>query len=163
VDLSTEEHISLRPHGKHAHSAEGLVRVVTDLIELDTPGNGHIARVTEKVAAALQRSRLNSGTVTVFAPGATGAVTTIEFEPGVVHDMQDLFDRIVPPQAAYQHNVNLGDGNGHSHVRAGLLGPSLVVPFADGHMMLGRWQEIVFVDFDARPRSRRVVVQMMGV
>jgi secondary thiamine-phosphate synthase enzyme len=163
VDASTKEDTSMRQHDKHAHSAEGLVRVVTGFVELDTPGNGHIARITDQVAAALQRSGLKAGTVTVFAPGATGAVTTIEFEPGVVHDIQELFDRIVPPQAPYEHNVNLGDGNGHSHVRAGLLGPSLVVPFADGHMTLGRWQEIVFVDFDARPRSRRVVVQAMGV
>jgi secondary thiamine-phosphate synthase enzyme len=163
VDASTKEHISMRQNDRHAHGVEGLVRVVTGFVELDTPGNGHIARVTDQVAAVLQNSRLTAGTVTVFAPGATGAMTTIEFEPGVVHDIQGLFDRIVPPQAPYEHNVNLGDGNGHSHVRAGLLGPSLVVPFADGHMTLGRWQEIVFVDFDARPRSRRIVVQVMGV
>ncbi len=139
------------------------MRVVTDFVELDTPGSGHIAGITDQVAAALKRTGLTSGTVTVFAPGATGAVTTIEFEPGVVHDIQELFDTIVPPGKPYEHNVNLGDGNGHSHVRAGLLGPSLTIPFAEGHMTLGRWQAIVFCDFDARPRSRRVVVQIMGV
>jgi secondary thiamine-phosphate synthase enzyme len=142
---------------------EGLVRVVTDHVKLDTPGNAHIARITDQASDALARSGLTDGTLTVFAPGATGAVTTVEFEPGVVQDMQELFDTIVPPEKHYQHNVNLGDGNGHSHVRAGLLGPSLTVPFADGVMMLGRYQEIVFVDFDARPRSRSVVVQIMGV
>jgi secondary thiamine-phosphate synthase enzyme len=142
---------------------EGLIRVVTAHIELDTPGNAHIAGITEPVRRALTRTGLSAGTVTVFAPGATGAVTTVEFEPGVVQDMQELFDAIVPPEKFYQHNVNLGDANGHSHVRAGLLGPSLTVPFADGAMLLGRYQEIVFVDFDARPRSRSVVVQIMGV
>lgn len=142
---------------------EGLVRVVTDHVEIDTPGNAHIARITDHVRASLSRAGLVDGTLTVFAPGATGAVTTIEFEPGVVADVQELFDSIIPPEKHYEHNVNLGDGNGHSHVRAGLLGPSLVVPFTDGTMMLGRWQEIVFVDFDARPRSRRIIVQIMGV
>jgi secondary thiamine-phosphate synthase enzyme len=142
---------------------EGLVRVVTDQVKLDTPGNAHIACITDQVSDALARAGLSDGSLTVFAPGATGAVTTVEFEPGVVKDMQELFDTIVPPEKYYQHNVNLGDGNGHSHVRAGLLGPSLTVPFADGAMMLGRYQEIVFVDFDARPRSRSVVVQIMGV
>jgi secondary thiamine-phosphate synthase enzyme len=158
-----KEHDIMTRRTAKASSAEGLVRVVTGFVELDTPGNGHIARITDDVATALRRSGLTAGTVTVFAPGATGAVTTIEYEPGVVHDVQDLFDRIVPPQAAYEHNSNLGDGNGHSHVRAGLLGPSLVVPFVDGHLTLGRWQEIAFVDFDARPRSRRIVVQVVGV
>jgi secondary thiamine-phosphate synthase enzyme len=142
---------------------EGLVRVVTDHVELETPGNAHIARITDQVSDVLQRTELTDGTLTVFAPGATGAVTTVEFEPGVVDDMQELFDTIVPPEKHYEHNVNLGDGNGHSHVRAGLLGPSLTIPFADGMMTLGRYQEIVFVDFDARPRSRSVVVQIMGV
>ncbi|NLG65095.1 MAG: YjbQ family protein [Actinobacteria bacterium] len=142
---------------------EGLVRVVTEYIELATPGNAHIARITDQVKAALAHTGLLDGTLTVFAPGATGAVTTIEFEPGVVADVQKLFDTIVPPGKHYQHNVNLGDGNGHSHVRAGLLGPSLTIPFVDGVMTLGRWQEIVFVDFDARPRERRLVVQMLGV
>jgi secondary thiamine-phosphate synthase enzyme len=145
------------------HQREGLIRVVTDHIELDTPGNAHIAGITEQVNNALARSGLSAGTLTVFAPGATGAITTVEFEPGVVQDMQELFDAIVPPEKFYQHNVNLGDGNGHSHVRAALLGPSLTVPFSDGVMTLGRYQEIVFVDFDARPRSRSVVVQIMGV
>lgn len=137
--------------------------MVTDHIELETPGNAHIARITDQVRTALARTGLHDGILTVFAPGATGAVTTIEFEPGVVADVQELFDTIVPPEKHYAHNVNLGDGNGHSHVRAGLLGPSLTVPFSDGQMTLGRWQEIVFVDFDARPRSRRVVVQLIGV
>lgn len=142
---------------------EGLMRVVTDYVEFDTPGNAHIHRITGEVAAALREAGLSAGTVTVFAPGATAAVTTIEFEPGVVHDIQEFLDTIIPPKKAYQHNANLGDGNAHSHIRAGLLGPSLMIPFVDGRMTLGRWQEIVFCDFDARARSRRAVVQIMGV
>jgi secondary thiamine-phosphate synthase enzyme len=142
---------------------EGLLRVVTDRVRLTTEGNAHIARITAQVAEALARTGLQAGIVTVFAPGATGAVTTIEFEPGVVADMQELFDSIVPPDKPYAHNENLGDGNGHSHVRAGLLGPSLAIPFTEGRMTLGCYQEVVFIDFDARPRTRSVVVQVMGV
>ena len=99
----------------------------------------------------------------MFAPGATGALTTLEFEPGVVHDFKQLFGRIVPADGSYRHNLLLSDGNGHSHVRAGLLGPSLVIPFVEGRLTLGTWQEAVFVCFDNRPRDREVVVQMMGV
>jgi secondary thiamine-phosphate synthase enzyme len=142
---------------------EGLMRVVTAFVEFDTPGNAHIQRITDEVAQALKDSGLAAGTVTVFAPGATAAITTLEFEPGVVHDVQEFLDTVIPPEKDYQHNANLGDGNAHSHIRAGLLGPSLAVPFVDGRMTLGRWQEIVFCDFDARSRSRRAVVQIMGV
>jgi secondary thiamine-phosphate synthase enzyme len=101
--------------------------------------------------------------VTIFVPGATGAVTTLEFEPGVVHDVQVTLDQITPPSRHYAHNDNLKDGNGHSHVRAGLIGPSLTVPFVDGALTLGRYQTIVFCDFDTRPRERRLIVQVMGV
>jgi secondary thiamine-phosphate synthase enzyme len=152
-----------RANVRSVRQREGLVRVVTDEVELQTRGNAHIVCITDGVSDVLARTGLRDGIVTVFAPGATGAVTTVEFEPGVVADLQGLFDAIAPPGKRYQHNINNGDGNGHSHVRAGLLGPSLTVPLIDGRLALGRWQEIVFVDFDARPRSRRVVVQVMGV
>ena len=141
---------------------EGLLRVVTEHVRLHTQGNAHVAAIGDQVTEALARTGLRSGTVTIFVPGATGAITTIEFEPGVVADLQELFDSILPAGKHYEHNANLGDGNGHSHVRAGLLGPSITVPFVDGRMTLGRYQEIVFVDFDARPRSRDLVVQVMG-
>jgi secondary thiamine-phosphate synthase enzyme len=142
---------------------EGLVCVVTGAIELDSRGDADVIRITEEVEQAVRDTGLHDGTVTVFVPGATGALTTLEFEPGVVHDLQRLLDEIVPPRGHYAHNDNLGDGNGHSHVRAGLLGPSLTVPFVDRRLTLGRYQNIVFCDFDARPRSRRLVVQVMGV
>ena len=148
---------------KKAHVREGLVRVVTDAIEFSSPGDADIVMITEEVAEAVRQTGLSDGTVTLFVPGATGALTTLEFERGVVQDVQRALDVVAPADRFYQHNVNLGDGNGHSHVRAGLVGPSLAVPFVDGRLTLGRYQNIVFCDFDARPRERNVVVQVMGV
>jgi secondary thiamine-phosphate synthase enzyme len=148
---------------KKANVREGLACVVTGSIEFSSAGHADVVRVTDEVREALAQSGLQDGTITVFAPGATGAVTTIEYEPGVVQDLQQVLDEIVPPGRTWQHNINNRDGNGHSHVRAGILGPSLTIPFVDGHLTLGRWQEIVFVDLDARARDRRLVVQAMGV
>jgi len=148
---------------KQANVREGLMRVVTGSIEFSSAGDADVVRLTDEVREALRQSGLQDGAVTVFAPGATAAVTTIEYEPGVVKDLQQVLDEIVPPGRAWRHNVNNGDGNGHSHVRAGILGPSLTVPFVDGRLTLGRWQEIVFIDLDERPRDRGLVVQAMGV
>lgn len=142
---------------------QGTVQVLTRDLEFSTQGDGDIINVTARLRELLTETGLDAGTATVFAPGATGAVTTLEFETGVVHDFQRLFDEISAPDRPYDHNVRLGDGNGHSHVRAGLLGPSLVVPFVDGRFTLGTWQEVCFVCFDNRPRERRLVVQFMGV
>ena len=142
---------------------EGLMRVVTGTIELSSRGDADIVGISDDVAEAVRRTGLCAGTVTVFVTGATGAVTTLEFEPGVVHDLQETLDQITPPGRHYVHNDNLRDGNGHSHVRAGLVGPSITVPFVDGRLTLGRFQTIVFCDFDARPRDRRLIVQVMGV
>jgi secondary thiamine-phosphate synthase enzyme len=150
---------------KHAskYMREGLMCVITGCIEFASRGNADLVKITEEVTEAITQTGLRDGTVTVFAPGATGAITTIEYEPGVVQDLQGVLDEIVPPDRRWQHNINNGDGNGHSHVRAGLLGPSLTIPFVDGKMTLGRWQEIIFCDLDERPRERKVVVQVMGV
>jgi secondary thiamine-phosphate synthase enzyme len=148
---------------KKAHVREGLACVVTGSIEFDSRGDAEMIKITDEVAEAVRQTGLRDGTVTLFVPGATGALTTLEYEPGVVEDVQKALDVVAPPERFYQHNVNLGDGNGHSHVRAGLVGPSLAVPFVDGHLTLGRFQNIVFCDFDARPRQRTVVVQVMGV
>jgi secondary thiamine-phosphate synthase enzyme len=148
---------------KQANAREGLLRVVTGSIEFSTGGDADVVRITDEVREALAQAGLRDGTLTVFAPGATGAITTIEYEAGVIQDLQQVLDEIVPPGRAWRHNVNNGDGNGHSHVRAGILGPSLTIPFVDGRLTLGRWQEIVFIDLDERPRDRRLVVQAMGV
>lgn len=136
--------------------------VVTGQIELTTRGNGQILEITGQVSDQVQASGLADGVVTVFTPSATSALTTIEHESGAVHDLQQLFDRVAPPDMEYRHNLRWGDGNGHAHVRHALLGASLTVPFVKGRMTLGTWQQIIFVDFDNRPRSRSLVVQIVG-
>ena len=151
-------------NGKHKdHVREGLMCVITGSIEFSSRGDADMVKITDEVAEAVRQTGLSDGTVTLFVPGATGALTTLEFEPGVVEDVQKALDVVAPADRFYKHNVNLGDGNGHSHVRAGLVGPSLAVPFVDGRLTLGRYQNIVFCDFDARPRERAIVVQVMGV
>ena len=136
--------------------------VINESLRLSTKGNGHILDITDEIRRKVRSSHVKQGIVTLFSPSSTSALTTIEYESGAVHDLQQLFDRIVPPDVDYRHNLRWGDGNGHSHVRHALLGASLTVPFVDGRMTLGTWQQIVFVDFDVRARSRSLVVQIMG-
>ncbi len=136
--------------------------IKTTMLSLDTRGNADIHDLTDAVAGAIRQSGLKNGTATVFCPSATSAVTTIEYESGALADLRRLFDEIVSPDREYAHNARWGDGNGHSHVRAALLGASLTVPFVNGQMTLGTWQQIIHVDFDVRPRRREVVVQMSG-
>ena len=136
--------------------------LVTEYADFQTSGDGEMTDLTGKVAAAVERSGLSAGAAVVFASGATGAVTTIEYEPGLVEDMKAALERIAPQDIEYAHNRRWGDGNGHSHIRATIIGPSLAVPFSDGKLMLGTWQQIVFIDLDTSPRYRRVVVQIIG-
>jgi secondary thiamine-phosphate synthase enzyme len=136
--------------------------IQTAWIELRTQGNAQAIDITPQVARAIRDSGLTSGIVTVFCPSATSGLTTIEFESGAVSDLQRLFDEIVAPNREYLHNLKWGDGNGHSHVRAALLGPSLTVPFVQRTMTLGTWQQIIYIDFDIRARQRRLVAQMIG-
>lgn len=136
--------------------------VQTHSIEFETVGNGQILDITSDVAQVIGGCGLRDGTVTLFSPSATTSLTTIEYESGCVADFQRLFDEIADPDRPYDHNARWGDGNGHSHVRAALLGPSLVVPFVNGNLTLGAWQKIIFVDFDNRSRSRRLVLQVIG-
>ena len=136
--------------------------VVTRSITLSTQGNADILDITREVARLVAESGLQAGTVTVFCPSSTSAVTTIEYESGCLKDLRRLFDEIIAPNRPYAHNARWGDGNGHSHVRAALLGPSLSVPFVDGRLTLGTWQQIIYVDFDVRPRHRELVVQIVG-
>ena len=131
-------------------------------LHLKTSGNCDIVDLTDRVADEVRGSGITSGTVTVFCVGSTAGVGAIEHESGLLADFRGLWDRLVPPSAGYGHNQAWGDGNGHSHLRASLLGPSLTVPFTNGRMHLGTWQQIVYVDFDNRPRSREVVLQIMG-
>lgn len=136
--------------------------VVTESIELQTRGHADMHDITGEVAAKVRDSGVGSGIVTLFCPGSTSALTTIEFESGALSDLERLFDEIIPPDHDYAHNLRWGDGNGHSHVRAALLGPSLTVPFVNGVLLLGTWQQITYIDFDNRSRSRRLVVQIVG-
>jgi len=136
--------------------------VVTESINLSTAGNSAVYDITLAVQDTVTRSGLRAGIVTVFCPGSTGGVTTLEYEEGVIYDLQQLLDQITPPHQAYRHHLRWGDDNGHSHLRAALIGPSLTVPFVDGLLTLGTWQQIVFIDFDTAPRSRRLIVQMIG-
>ena len=136
--------------------------VVTESIELQTRGHADMHDITGEVAAKVRDSGVGSGIVTLFCPGSTSALTTIEFESGALSDLERLFDEIIPPDRDYAHNLRWGDGNGHSHVRAALLGPSLTVPFVNGELQLGTWQQITYIDFDNRSRSRRLVVQIVG-
>jgi secondary thiamine-phosphate synthase enzyme len=136
--------------------------VITRSFKLKTSGDGEIADVTGEVSSIVGQSTLKAGTVTVFVPGSTGAITTIEHEPGLVEDMSEMFDRLIPREREYHHNLRWHDGNGHAHVRAALLGPSLTVPFTAGRLMLGVWQQIILIDFDNRPRDREIVCQLIG-
>lgn len=136
--------------------------VVSETIELQTRGHAQMIDITGAVAEKVETSGVGSGTVTLFCPGSTGALTTIEYESGALADLERTFDEIVPVDREYAHNRRWGDGNGHSHVRAAVLGPSLTVPFVDCRLLLGTWQQIIFVDFDNRPRTRQLVVQIVG-
>jgi secondary thiamine-phosphate synthase enzyme len=141
----------------------GPLTVLTSRVVFSTRGEADIVNLTAEVRKVLRESGLLAGTATVFVPGATGALTTLEFEPGVTADFQRLFEQIAPTGQIYEHNLTHPDANGHAHVRAGLLGPSLVIPFTGSELCLGTWQEICFVCFDNRPRQRTVIVQLMGV
>ncbi len=136
--------------------------VKTSTIALRTDGNADIHDITDQVSAPIESSKLQNGTATIFCPSSTSALTTIEFESGCLSDLRRLFDEIVTPNREYAHNERWHDGNGHSHIRAALLGASLTIPFVDGRLTLGTWQQIIHVDFDTRPRQRQVVVQLMG-
>jgi secondary thiamine-phosphate synthase enzyme len=136
--------------------------VETLSIDLQTGGNGDMQDITANVVSAVSQAGMRNGIVTIFCPSATSALTTIEYESGCISDLQRLFDEIVNPARHYAHNARWGDGNGHSHVRAALLGPSLTVPFVDGRLTLGTWQQIIYVDFDNRPRRRSLVAQVVG-
>jgi secondary thiamine-phosphate synthase enzyme len=132
------------------------------LLRMDTPGNGHIVDLTEGVARVVSTSGVERGLVTVFATGSTVAVTTMEYEPGGVHDLQALFDRLIPRGPEYEHNVRNHDTNAHAHLRAAVIGPSETIPLLDGHLALGTWQQVVLLDFDDRPRQRTVTVQVLS-
>jgi secondary thiamine-phosphate synthase enzyme len=131
-------------------------------IQISTQGNADVHNITELVEKKVGESGIDKGIVTIFCPSSTSAVSTIEFESGCIADLQRLFNEILSPEKNYAHNSRWGDGNGHSHIRATLLGPSLTVPFEGRELLLGTWQQVIFIDFDNRPRQRKIILQLIG-
>ena len=130
--------------------------------DIQTKGENHIIDITENVASIVQNSNLTDGIVCIFVSGSTGTITTIEYEPGLLEDMPEAMERLAPKDAVYQHHLRWQDGNGHSHVRASIMGPGITVPFRGGQMLLGTWQQIVFIELDVKPRNRQIRVQIVG-
>ena len=140
---------------------ETMVRTKT--IKIKTKGNCDVVNITEQVSEAVAKSDMRAGTVTVFNVGSTAGITTTEYEPGLVnYDIKAAFEKIAPENARYEHEETWHDDNGHAHIRASLLGPSMNVPVIDGRLTLGTWQQIILVDFDTRPRTRTIICQMVG-
>lgn len=135
--------------------------IMTGYLEFETRV-GDMVDITDGISAKISESGIHSGVAVIFVPGATGAVTTIEYEPGLVEDMENALERLAPKGIDYAHNLRWHDCNGHSHIRASIIGPSLTVPFSQSQLMLGTWQQIVFLEMDNRHRHRKIVVQVMG-
>lgn len=136
--------------------------VINKKIGIKTKGDCDVIDITDQIAKEISNSNISSGVATIFITGSTAGITTIEHESGLISDFKNMWDRNVPSNITYQHDQRWGDRNGYSHVRASLLGPSLIIPFVNKRMTLGTWQQIVVVDFDNRPRSREIVVQLLG-
>ena len=136
--------------------------VATKMIQIQSKGETDIINITERVSAAIKESNIKNGIVTVFVSGSTAAVTTIEYEPGLVYDFPEMLSRVAPKDIQYKHDNTWHDGNGHSHVRASLIGPSLTVPVVHGKMSLGTWQQLVFLELDTRSRNRNIILQLIG-
>ena len=136
--------------------------VSTKSIKIHSKGENDMINLTEEISEFVKNSDVKNGNITVFVSGSTGSIITIEFEPGLIKDFPEMLDRIIPRNLDYGHEQMWHDGNGHSHVKASLVGPSLTVPFVDGGLCLGRWQQIVFVELDTRSRTRNLVLQILG-
>src|SRR5512145_2306106 len=136
--------------------------IVNDSLSIETRGDSDMIDLTDRLTLLLQKHRLKIGHMIVFVPGSTAGITTIEYEPGLKKDFTLLMERLIPRNARYFHEETWNDGNGHSHVRASLLGPSITIPFSQGKLLLGTWQQVVLIDYDNRPRSRDLVVQILG-
>ena len=136
--------------------------VITKTIQVKSVGEGDVINLTEQTSRIVEECKIVNGIVTVFVSGSTAAVTTIEYEPGLKHDFPAMLSRVAPSNIGYEHDNTWHDGNGHSHVRASLVGPSLSIPFVNGNLLLGTWQQIVLLEMDTRSRRRNIVVQMMG-
>lgn len=152
------------PSAAPGSAVAGQMRIITEKLPVGSEGNGHMIDITTEVGRVIKKQGIQFGTITIFVPGSTASITTIEFEPGLQKDLPDSMERIAPSSGqVYKHDETWHDGNGHSHVRASIIGPSLTVPIANGVMTLGRWQQIVLVDWDNRARHRDLVLQLIGV
>jgi secondary thiamine-phosphate synthase enzyme len=140
----------------------GKKMVINKKISIQTKGNCDMVDITTQITREISSSSINNGIATIFVSGSTAGISTIEYEDGLVSDFKSMWDRNVPQNIPYQHDRRWGDGNGHSHVRASLLGPSLVIPFVNKKMALGTWQQIIVIDFDNRSRSREIFLQLLG-
>jgi len=138
------------------------MKIVSSRISLNTSGAGDLINITEELFRILDHSALRNGTMTVFVSGSTAGITSFEYEPGLIRDLHEFYEKVAPSGTHYHHDDTWGDANGFSHVRATLTGPSFVVPFEDGRLLLGTWQQVVLAEFDNRPRKRELVVQLMG-
>ncbi len=136
--------------------------VKTTYLSLSTRGNTDVQEITSLISRAVEESGIENGVVVVFTPSSTSALTTIEYEPGCISDLRQLLEEWIPSERDYAHNYRWGDNNGHSHLRAAMLGPSLTIPFVERRLSLGTWQQVIFIDFDVRPRQRRLLVQILG-
>jgi secondary thiamine-phosphate synthase enzyme len=136
--------------------------VVCKRIQITTNGLGDTINVTSDIAREVNNTGIINGIVTVFLPGSTAGITTIEYEPGLMTDIHAMWDRLIPANLNYEHDKAWGDGNGNSHVRSALLGPSVTIPFVNKRLTLGTWQQVVVIDFDIRPRSREIILQLIG-
>lgn len=136
--------------------------VDTRTINFSTKGMTDIVDITGKVTDAIAKSKINSGIACVFVPGSTGGITTIEYEPGLLRDLPEVFEKIIPSDRTYHHDATWGDGNGFSHLRSAIIKTSLAIPFVNKKLTLGTWQQIIFLDFDNRSRNRKLIVQVVG-
>lgn len=136
--------------------------IITKKMKLNTEGKTDIIDITSEVLSQLGECRLKNGVAVVFVPGATGAITVLEYEPGLIEDLKKALEVIAPQDGVYSHNKKWGDMNGYSHIRASILGPSLSVPFINSNLQLGKWQQIIFIELDNRPRSREIILQFIG-
>ena len=138
------------------------MKVLSDTIQLHSEGEGDIIDMTLQLSNTVEESKIKNGTVTIFVSGSTAAVTTIEYEPGLVHDFPEMLSRVVPKDIEYEHDNTWHDGNGHSHIRSSLIGPSLTIPIIGGKLTLGTWQQVVLLEMDTRSRNRTVILQIIG-
>lgn len=136
--------------------------VTTNELKIQTNGPGDIIDITTALGDAVGASGMASGTITAFVPGSTAGLTTIEYEPGLIQDLPDLMEKLIPSDRTYAHDATWGDGNGFSHLRSAMIGPDITVPFVSGRLTLGRWQQVVFLEFDNRGRARTIIFQIIG-